>query len=171
MIIVTPDLPGIQVVRSFRDCQEKQIPFVAMVRSPERQSQLTAQGIPNIPADFEQPDSLRMAIAMTGADRAFSSVRQMQGSPAARKTSSLQPRESGIRHIVKAGAYAAAHDAEVPIFACTCRRGRHAAGIRHSVSRLCARMVLCRRFSGCRLRLSCSTESWLSRGRRTDSPD
>lgn len=113
MIIVTGPTgnTGRQIISGL---QEKQIPFVAMVRSPERQSQLTAQGIPNILADFEQPDSLRMAIAMTGADRAFLVCTPDARLTRCEKNFIAAAKESGIRHIVKAGAYAAAHDAGSP---------------------------------------------------------
>ncbi len=113
MIIVTGPNgnTGRQIISGL---QEKQIPFVALARSPERQRQLTAQGIPNIFADLEQPDSLRAAFEMTGADRAFLVCTPDARLTRCEKNFIAAAKASGIRHIVKAGAYAADRGSESP---------------------------------------------------------
>lgn len=113
MIIVTGPTgnTGRQIIAGL---QEKQIPFVAMVRSPEKQRQLAAEGIPNILADFEQPDSLLSAISMTGADRAFLVCTPDARLTRCEKNFIAAAKAAGVRHIVKAGAYAAAHDSGSP---------------------------------------------------------
>ncbi|MBL9008753.1 MAG: SDR family oxidoreductase [Myxococcales bacterium] len=94
--------------------RQRRVPFVAMVRSNARQQELMAAGIPSVQADFEQPHSLEAVLADVRPEKAYLVCAPDERLVRCERNFIHAAKAAGVRHIVKCGAYAAAHDSQSP---------------------------------------------------------